>query len=549
MDSDEIFQKHRQIVLFAQLLRGSTLGERIRNLRWILELINSREGSWQPDELVILAEEGSPFLPSNELLAEISKLKLLTLNEESGRYELEASAELYERGLPQSIKPKDCSFSVAELLVLLQGGTALRVIWKRSTLVSILQSLVDFGFHCIGSWKSVVEEGKELDGVPFLWNVDERGNATPMGNLPASSATVDVLRLAIEPLSVTTSVLSSEQARLVEWAFDQVYRRIQFLPDGRAFYELAIDDSYPEAAHPINDTQSRVVHFLIQLLQSEQIRLDEKRREQAYSSAIALTRYLLSEQLAAPGQKYDGFWSFHKYDEGQLDGYQVLTINSELAMRALEGTWSIADDNLRKNISHSVDRLLTALRRTAISNDHSIGWQQHFSTKELEQSGTQQPPAPTKRSPELFATARGMLIFATATAMGLCEDGSEYIRGALRFLEETWIVNLRNVGDDVEFIPYRSPKLADWSDGTYRITNPISAIVPYYVLKTLRTANMPLPILISEPINNSLNFALANYEGHGFWRDAKTGSAYPTNTAFNMEMLIEYLRRSDINEV
>lgn len=557
MNSQEVFQKHRQILLFAELVGGGSLQERIRNLAWILELLNSSDESWQTDELVILAEENSPFLPAKEILEEITKLRLLALEPDTRVYKLNSSAELHEKGLDASIAPQDCNFSVAELRDLLQGGSALRVVWKRSTLVSILQNMVAFGFHCIQSWQSLVAGGKQLDGVPFLWNVADDGDTTPMGDLPASSATLDIVRLAIEPLNFIGLVPTTEQRALVQWAFDRIYQKIQFLADGRAYYYLPDDDSYPNTAHPINDTQSRVIHLLIHLLREEQMYLDTARRKQARDSAIGLGRYLLSEQLLAPGEKYDGFWSFHKYTDRDLDGFQVLTINSELALKALEGLWSLGDENFKEDISRSITRVVAALRRTAIRNGGSIGWQKHFSTLESDddrsntsnrQPGEEKDLAATleNRACEIFATARSMLIFATATDMGLCDDGLEYIRGALQFVEQNWTVNLRNVKDDVEFIPYRTPELLDWSDGTFRITNPISAIVPYYLLKALRLGRLPLPIILTEPVNNCMNFALENYEGHGFWRDAATGSAYPTNTAFNMEMLMEYLRGCEV---
>jgi hypothetical protein len=277
--------------------------------------------------------------------------------------------------------------------------------------------------------------------------------------------------------------------------------------------------------------------------------LDAGRRKQARDSAMGLGRYLISEQLLAPGEKYDGFWSFHKYDDPDLDRFQVLTINSELAVKALESLWLLGDENFNRDISRSLTRLVAALRRTAIRVRGSIGWQRHFSTLESDDDLTnsanpQDGEEKENRACEIFATSRGMLIFATATAMGLCDDGLEYIRGALEFVERNWTVNLSDVKDDIEFIQYRTPELLDWSDGTFRITNPISAILPYYLLKASRLSRLPLPIIVTEPINNCMNFALEQYEGHGFWRDAATGSAYPTNTAFNMEMLMEYLRGS-----
>ena len=129
--------------------------------------------------------------------------------------------------------------------------------------------------------------------------------------------------------------------------------------------------------------------------------------------------------------------------------------------------------------------------------------------------------------------------------MGLCEDALEYVTGALRFIEQTWVVNLRDPKDDVEFIPYRTPEQHKWSDLTYRITNPISGIMPYALLKASRLVGIKLPIFMTEPVNNCLNFALENYGGHGFWLDAYMGKAYPTNTAFNMEMIMEYLRAGE----
>jgi hypothetical protein len=408
-----------------------------------------------------------------------------------------------------------------------------------------------FGFHCIESWKSLVASGKQLDGVPFLWNVADDGDTTPMGDLPASSATLDIVRLAIEPLNFIGIAPSTEQRELIHWAFDRIYENIQFLADGRAYYYLPDDDSYPNTAHPINDTQSRVIHLLIHLLREEQEYLDADRRKRAHDSAIGLGRYLLSEQLLAPGEKYDGFWSFHKYGNRELDGFQVLTINSELAVKALEDLWSVGDKDLKQDISRSMIRVVTALRRTAIRDGRSVGWQKHFSTRESDDgrsnSANPQPgEGKDNRACEIFATARGMMILATATAMGLFDDELNHVRGALQLVEQNWIVNLRNVEDDVEFIPYRTPELKDWSDGTFRITNPISAIVPYYFLRTLRLVRLPLSIIMTEPVNNCMNFALENYEGHGFWRDAATGSAYPTNTAFNMEMVMEYLRGCEV---
>ena len=40
MNSQEVFQKHRHLLLFAQLIGGDSLQTRIRNLAWIIELIN-----------------------------------------------------------------------------------------------------------------------------------------------------------------------------------------------------------------------------------------------------------------------------------------------------------------------------------------------------------------------------------------------------------------------------------------------------------------------------------------------------------------------------
>src|SRR5205823_1391301 len=92
------------------------------------------------------------------------------------------------------------------------------------------------------------------------------------------------------------------------------------------YYSLPGDDSYPNTAHPINDTQSRVVRLLIHLLDEKRDYLDGNRRRQALEAVFALTRYILSQQLAAEGQAYDGFWSFHKYEDELVDGFQVLSI-------------------------------------------------------------------------------------------------------------------------------------------------------------------------------------------------------------------------------
>jgi hypothetical protein len=372
-----------------------------------------------------------------------------------------------------------------------------------------------------------------------------------MGDLPASSATVDIVRLAVQPLEILKMTPSDDERILIQWSFDQIYENISFKPDGEAAYYLPGDDSYPNTAYPINDTQARVISLLVHLLSDRQQYLDAERHGRANKAAWGLVRYILGQQLDAPERRQNGFWSFHRYSDVDVDGFQVLTINSELAVRAMEALWPLASATMQADIARGLSRLLASLRQTAICYDDVVGWQKHFSTlvreDVVEAASTRDQAEGASDDCEVFATARAMLIFAIARSLKVADDDATfYVRGALRFLQRNWSVKLEVPQDDIEFISYRSPEGAKWSDMTYRITNPISAIMPYYVLKTQRLCGEPLSVLLAENINNCVNFALENYGGHGFWLDAPTGMAYPTNTAFNLEMLAEYLRASEI---
>jgi len=533
MDLDNVFKKHRKLLLFAQIVSGDSLSEKIRNLAWIMDLLASKDKTWESDELFMLAQETTPFLPEQEIIQQITKLQLLRLEIENSQYRLDDPIVLHESTLPASISKEDCTLSLAELQSILQGGPTQRIIWTDGYLKAILQDVSNFGFHCIRSWQSLVKEGNDLQGVPFLWNVAPDGRTTPLVDVPGSSATIDIVRLAIEPLNHLEVALDPEQQSLLQWVFDRICKNIALGNDGLAHYYLPDDDSYPNTAYPVNDTQGRVIGLLVHLLTRKDRLVDHERQARASNLAKGLVRYLLSQQLLTPDTPYRGFWSFHKYDDKSLDVFQVFTINSELAVKALETYWPIADDKLKEEIATAITETLNALRRTAVTDSQTIGWEKHFSTLSHQTA---------QRESEIFATARGAVIFATASAIGVCEDGFKYVAGALRFIEQQWSPKFREPKDDIELIYYRSPEREKWSDLTYRITNPISAIMPYMLIKTSRLMGINLPIFLTEPINNCMNFALENYGGHGYWLDSSMGKAYPTNTAFNMEMLMEYLR-------
>ena len=553
MDLPSIFHRYRRLLAFAHLLGGESLRDRIRNLAWISDLLASSDEVWQLDELAILGQESTPFTPVTEIAAGVSGLRLLKYDPPTKTYRVPPHVDLYEQGLPASIGEQDCQYAVAELRELLEGGPAQRTLWTQSDLTTILRGMTEFGLHCIRSWRSLVENGKDLAGVPFLWNVGQAGETTPHGELPASSATIDIVRLTVEPLNFLGISPAPDAKSLIRWAFDRIYRNISFGADTCASYLLPADDSYPNTAHPINDSQSRVITLLVSLLKEEQDYLDSERRQQALEAALALTRYLLSQQLRAEGEGYDGFWSFHRYGSVALDGYQVLSINSELAVTALTSVFGFADQQLRIAITQSVSWIVTALQRTAVRNGAEIGWRRNFAgsrspsgvSDNVKAEVPNDRPLDVTEACEIFATARAMLMFASAKALGACDGAADYVRGALAYMERHWVVKLRSAKDDVEFIAYRSPESAQWSDVTYRITNPISAVLPYYVLRAARLSKERLPLVLTEPVNNCMNFALENYGGHGFWRDAGTGLAYPTNTAFNMGMLMEYVRASE----
>jgi hypothetical protein len=537
MDLDDVFKKHRRLLLLAQVVSGDSLHEKIRNLAWIVDLLASKDESWQADELFMLAQETTPFLPEDEIIQQITKLQLLKRDIETGDYRLEDPIVLHESSLPASIAKEACTLSVAELQSILQRGPTQRIVWTGSYLKAILKDVSDFGFHCIRSWQSLVQAGNDIQGVPFLWNVAPDGSTTPLVDVPGSSATIDIVRLAVEPMNFMRVGPTPEQQSLIQWVFDRICQNIETGAAGLAHFYLPGDDSYPKTAYPINDTQGRVIGLFVHLLAQEHKFLDHIRLQRASDLAKGLVRYLLSQQLLTSNTPYHGFWSFHKYDDESLDGFQVFTIHTELAVKALESYWPIAEDALKEGIATAITETVNALKRTAVRDSQTIGWEKHFST-------LSQPTIQRER--EIFATARGALILATASSMGLCEDGFEYVAGALRFIEGQWSPKFREPKDDVELILYRSPEQQKWTDLTYRISNPISAIMPYMLLKTSRLMGMNLPIFLTEPVNNCMNFALENYGGYGYWLDASMGKAYPTNTAFNMEMLMEYLRASEM---
>ena len=112
MDLDNAFQKHRKLLLFAQVISGDSLHEKIRNLAWIIDLLASNDESWQADELFMLAQETTPFLPQDEIIQQITKLRLLRRVVETGDYKLDESFVLHEPTLPTSITNEDCTFSL-----------------------------------------------------------------------------------------------------------------------------------------------------------------------------------------------------------------------------------------------------------------------------------------------------------------------------------------------------------------------------------------------------------------------------------------------------
>lgn len=544
MELKEVFLRHRRLLAFSQLVDGQTLQERIRNLAWIIDLLGSGDDVWQMDELAILGQESMPFMPVDEIAEALSNLKILRFDAGAQSYRLGEATNIFENGLPSTITEDDCQITLTEFRELLEGGPSQRMVWRRSDLTAILGSTSDFGFHCIASWRSLVSEGNDLGGVPFLWNVVRDGETSPHGNLPASSATIDIVRLAVEPLNLLGRKPTSEQSALLSWAFDRIICNVTVGDDGCGYYDLADDDSYPNAAHPINDSQSRVIRLLVQLIRHDQGYLDAGRQREAFDATLALTRFLLSQQLSAGGEAYDGFWSFHRFDVPVIDSFQILSINSELAVAALESVWELGDTTVNDAIRDSLMRLLAGLRRTAIQHSEMIGWRKHFagpSGAESVSLADIDGPAPDV---DVFATARALFIFAVAQSLGICADANTFISGAFEVLERRWSVRFATAEDDIEFIPYRTPEHAKWSDMTYRITNPVSAVMPYYVLAAARLARLSVPMTLTEPVNNCLNFALENYGGHGFWRDVPTGLAYPSNTAFNMQMLIEYVGAS-----
>jgi len=547
MELKDVFQRYRRLLAFAHLVGGNTLRDRIRNLSWIIALLASGDDRWQLDELATLGQESTPFMPVKEIASEVAKIKMLRLDASTQTYVLQDVANIYEQGLPAAITEASCQVSLKEFRELLEGGPAQRMVWRQSDLYTILNSTADFGFHCIEAWRSLVINGSELSGVPFLWNVTDKGVAAPHGELPASSATIDIVRLAIEPLQFLGRTPTTAERSMIEWSFDRIYQNITIETQRSGYYSLPLDDSYPNAVHPINDSQCRVIRLLVSLLEGDEY-LDSARRQRAESAALALTRYLLSQQLVSEAPTYGGFWSFHRYDDAVVDGFQILSINSELAVTALESVWALGDNRVKDAIKQGLGRLLDGLRRTAITGDGMIGWRRHFAavpiSSDSSTDGGDANRSETKT--EILTTARALLMFAIAQRMNVGDDASDFIRGAISGLERQWVPKLRTLEDDVEFIPYRTPEQVKWSDVLYRITNPISAVMPYCLLAAARFAEVRLPITLTEPMNDCVNFALEHYGGYGYWRDASTGLAYPTNTAFNMQMLIEYARASEL---
>ena len=535
VDLERLFLQHRRSLLFAQLVAGGSLLEKLRNLAWVVDVLSDRESSWDATELTILAEESAPFLPADALLSAIASLPILEMK--GNVYRLADRLSVGEG--PPWLVSEHASTSLDEIRELLRVGVSARQTWDRSRLADVLRGVREFGFECLRAWRARQSAERRVSGIPFLWNVAPDGRTSPMGELPASSATIDIVRLVVEPAPLLNVDATTDERSLIEWAFDEIIAKVTVDDQGRGSYRLDEDDSYPSAEHPINDTQARVIHLLVSLSASDADHLDGTRRSIARSTAAQLARYLLGQQLSARGEVHDGFWSFHKYGVPSTDSFQVLTINSELAVKALEAVWPMADAELRNAISNSLADVSSALRRTAAAGEGSVGWQQHFST--LTTGAASTAPLPN-HGRDLLATARAVVILATASSLGATGDCRDLVADGLRFVEQVWSPEQITPENDVEFIPYRSPQRDRWSDLTFRITNPISAVMPYYVMKAVRLAELSLPIFLTEPINNAVNFALDSYSGHGFWRDAPSGLAYPTNTAFNMEMLIEYLR-------
>src|SRR4051794_28826136 len=88
MDGDRLFEEHRRALLFAQLVAGGSLAEKVRNLGWAKDLLGSDAGVWAPDDLIILAEDGDPFLPTDESLQAITSLGLLEYDDDADLYRL-----------------------------------------------------------------------------------------------------------------------------------------------------------------------------------------------------------------------------------------------------------------------------------------------------------------------------------------------------------------------------------------------------------------------------------------------------------------------------
>jgi hypothetical protein len=540
MAAADAFREHERELVFAQLITGGSFDEKLRNLAWLKRILESDEGTWTQDELIIMAEEADPFLPADELIEAISSLGLLEYDDRTAVYWRKPSIpSMTDTSTGMLSEP--AGLSLDELRAVLVRAAADRQRWTRESLSSVLVQVRDFGFACLRAWQAFQREGRLADGVPFLWNASDEGEVRPMMDLAASSATIDVIRLAIDTQADVPP--TSDERELIEWALLEIEARITTQGEF-SFYELPDDDSYPNAAHPINDSQSRIINLLSALLSNPAQPLKTASRERAMAHTSGLIRYLLEQQHTAPGEMHDGFWSFHRYGRSDVDPLQILTINSELAVNALARARGLMDTTTQDQISRAIARVAAALERTAVVDGEQVFWEQHFSTLASGRRSRVTPLAPAGAAsfnPDVLATARAILMLATATHLDIIDDGTDLVRGGLKFITENWTA-ATTPDDDIEFVPYRSPQVDKWTDVTYRITNPMSAVLPYYILKACRLADQPVSPLLAEPVNNSLNFALQSYSGRGFWRDTSTEAAYPSNTAFNMEMLVEYLQ-------
>src|SRR5688572_14416168 len=98
MDLPSSFQRYRLLLAFAQMLGGESLRDRIRNLAWMSDLLASSDDAWELDELAMLGQESTPFMPVNEIADGMSRLRLLEYDRSTETYRLPQYVDLYEPG-------------------------------------------------------------------------------------------------------------------------------------------------------------------------------------------------------------------------------------------------------------------------------------------------------------------------------------------------------------------------------------------------------------------------------------------------------------------